>query len=373
MSGAAGSVGIDAEPGNEVVHGAGNGINGDAYRVGPAQTRGGSGENDVVGIATGAEPAIGPGDINFSQLVNGGGRQTRTAQVAIFAAETLIGNEHTGGPAHAAISGAEGAHTEEAVVGHDHGPVGLNQRESTQTTSLIASVDSRRPGQAAVAGGAHEDEVAERGLIPFRVAIAVEGAGGSVVANDPVLVVGAAVVDEDGMAPMKAVGGTADRYSKSVVVQNRKAGDEPDAVLSVIGNGRIAGRRVSPALVHPGECGKKAVGPGGATIGGGGETNVSAAAGEHTRHLKRAHDSGAEGKGVGLNLGAMFAVKIEKIIGTQPDQRLRVSRDGGGKNGGQHQGSDESAGHESWGGNSYCHCVSSIGWFVEYGCCVSGG
>jgi hypothetical protein len=72
MSIGSGSGGIGADAGEEVIDGAGDGIDGDARDSGPGLAIGGSAQHDVIAGAAAAETAIRPDDINLAGTVDGG-------------------------------------------------------------------------------------------------------------------------------------------------------------------------------------------------------------------------------------------------------------------------------------------------------------
>lgn len=70
----AGRAGIDADPGDEVVDGAGNRINRNASDFRPVCAVGGSAEDQVIGGAVGAEAAVFPYNIDVACAIDGSRR-----------------------------------------------------------------------------------------------------------------------------------------------------------------------------------------------------------------------------------------------------------------------------------------------------------
>src|ERR1700680_266896 len=95
-------------------------------------------------------------------------------------------------------------------------------------------------------------------------------AGGSVVAGNPVLVGIGRGADEDGIAPVDAIGGAA--YGHLVRVGDSQGRDDPRGMGGVEGYDRIAGR-AEGALLVDGDAWQEAGGPNCAIIGGGGEAD----------------------------------------------------------------------------------------------------
>ena len=89
--------------------------------------------------------------------------------------------------------------------GNDDGAVRLNQRLAAETARAIGRGEAGAPGFSAIARNAHQNVAGAVGLIPLGVAVTVVGAGRSVVADGPVLVVEVCLVDDDGIAPVQSV------------------------------------------------------------------------------------------------------------------------------------------------------------------------
>src|SRR5205823_2243834 len=81
-------------------------------------------DDDVVGRATGAEPAVRPGDVRGARRVDLGRRQRAGPQVTRLPVVVDRRHQDTRGPARAAVGGPERADLSRAgLVRHDHGAV----------------------------------------------------------------------------------------------------------------------------------------------------------------------------------------------------------------------------------------------------------
>src|SRR5579859_5254536 len=138
------------------------------------------GDNNVVVFAATAEAAVSPGHIDRPGAVNFGRGQWPLAQAPGDGMVMERGDGGNGTPARAAIGGVEG--TQGGFVGviirDDDGAVGANDRLAANDSTAIGCGSA--PGQSAIAGGAHLDQVATAVIVPLGVAVAVEGAAGGV-------------------------------------------------------------------------------------------------------------------------------------------------------------------------------------------------
>ena len=154
---------------------------------------------------------------------------------------------------------------------------------------------------------------------------------GGVVARNPVLVVRAAIIDNDRLAPVDSVGRAAGGDGFPVIVDDRKSRNQPYAVFCVVDNCRVASRGEASAFVVVGQTRKIAAGPGFARIRGSSKTYVSAAAVGDARYLETAHDSGSPRERIGLNLGAVLGVGVMERVRAELDERglgMRRCHDG---------------------------------------------
>ena len=158
-------------------------------------------------------------------------------------------------PAHASIGGAEYIDAS-TFKRYDDGPIRLHDGLAAETTGMVGRGKTWSPGFTAVFRNAHQHIAAAKCLIPLGVAVAIERAGRGVVADGPILVVEMSVIDDDGIAPVQAIGRTADGdvTDKRATAQarERQRGDEPCAMLGVEGNRRIGGGAVGSSLVVEG-------------------------------------------------------------------------------------------------------------------------
>ena len=231
---------INAEARDEVIDRAGERINGNTRWSSPGSAIRRSTHDDIVGGAAGVKAAVRPHDIDLPRMVNGSRWQTRAAQSAVFAAEILNSDSRRSAPRGPTILRAEGDHAPESINRYDHCAIGLNQRLTAKAAGLVGSHLRRTPSQTAVGGSAHEDEIAEPWFVPLRVAIAVMRTRCSVIARDPVLVIGAAVVNDYGFAPVNAIWGAAGSYRQGRIALDGKTGNQPHSMLSVVDHRSIA-------------------------------------------------------------------------------------------------------------------------------------
>src|SRR5579872_1849612 len=131
-----------------------------------------------------------------------------------------------------------------------------------------------------------------------------------VVAGNPVLIVRAAVINNDRLAPVDPVGRAAGGHGFSIAVNDGKSRNQPYFMLSVISHCRVAGCGEASAFVIVRQAGKIATGPGFARIRGSSKAYVSAAAVGDARYLETAHNSGSPGERIWLNLSAVLGVRV---------------------------------------------------------------
>src|ERR1700690_2361304 len=148
--------------------------------------------------------------------------------------------------------------------------------------------------------------------------MAIERAGGSVVAGNPVLVGTRSGADDDGIVPVDAVRGAVHR--DLVHVRDGQRRNDPHAVSSVEGYDRIAGR-AECALLIDGDAGQGTMRPGRASVGGSGKTDVGCATAENAAHLEGAHNRGTRGKGADLHLSRVLAAWVGESVGAELGQR----------------------------------------------------
>ncbi|SPE23755.1 hypothetical protein SBA2_140003 [Acidobacteriia bacterium SbA2] len=130
-------------------------------------------------------------------------------------------------------------------------------------------------------------------------------------------------VDEDGAAPVNAVGGAADDHVADGIDEG-EAGNEPHAVFGVVGNGGVGGAVIGSTFIVHGQAGKVTVGAGLAAVGGSGKADVSAAPsdGSGTAGDVIGGDDGvAPGKGVRLDFGAVVAIRVGEFVDADLLQR----------------------------------------------------
>src|SRR5213076_2768883 len=147
---------------------------------------------------------------------------------------------------------------------------------------LVAGLQRRPPRLASIGRCAHELKVAERVVVELGVAAPVEGAARSGVAHRPVLVVEVTIrVDGDWPRPGQSpVGGPADEDVHMSAAERAQAevGDQPNSVLRIEGDGRVAGGGVWSGWCRAyGSRGQDALRPIRPTVVGGGEADVSPA------------------------------------------------------------------------------------------------
>src|SRR6266567_3287760 len=95
------------------------------------------------------------------------------------------------------------------------------------------------PGQSAVGGGTHLDQIAQRIVVEFGIAVAVERACGRIIADAPVFVVKMTIcIHHDGAAPAQsAISRAADKHiNRPCRGHYAKPGDDPHIVLGVKSN-----------------------------------------------------------------------------------------------------------------------------------------
>src|SRR5207245_6343371 len=102
--------------------------------------------------------------------------------------EAHPGDDMCVAPARPTIGGGEGQHekideTREAVDRYNHGPVGLHKGLPTDAMRIVAGRKCGSPGQSAVGGGTHLDEITQRVVVEFGITVAEERASGGIVAD----------------------------------------------------------------------------------------------------------------------------------------------------------------------------------------------
>src|SRR5208337_41075 len=210
MSGGSGGGGIGPNTGDEMIDGARDGVDGNTAGSCPLCAVSGCAEDDVVGTATRAEAAIAPHHINITCAVNGCGRQIGVTQTGGDTVLRDAGDICAAAPGLSAVGGSEGGNPRVTFEGNDDGSVGLDERFSAETSGVVSGRLTWAPGLSAVARCAHHNVARAVRLIPFGVAVSIVRTTGSVIADDPVLVVEVSGVDGYGTSPVQAVGRTAD-------------------------------------------------------------------------------------------------------------------------------------------------------------------
>jgi hypothetical protein len=239
-------------------------------------------------------------------------------------------------PARAAVGGSEREDRRfvRVVERHHDGPAGLHHGLATEAVGGVCRFAGGAPSQPPVGRGAHLDPVAVPVVIPFDVAVAVEGAGRGVVADDPVLVeVGARVArsgrgDGHRVTPGRAAVGRSidDDGGSPARVRQRQRGDQPGVVGGVVGDARVAHAREA-ATRDSRDAGKEALGPGGAAVGRSRPPDVRRAAVEEAAHLECGDDGRPRRERVGFDLGRVLAGGVRVGVGAQACQGRRAGRE----------------------------------------------
>src|SRR5262249_55265497 len=152
----------------------------------------------------GAEPAVLPYNIHLPGAVDLGGRQARGSQVACYRMRQDGCDHDRPSIAQAAIGRRHGLHACLTSVVH-----GYDDRTVRLDDWLAAERPDPRyrglgPREATVPRGRHVQLRVAAHVVVFGVAIAVEGAGGCVVTDGPVLIQVAASRDDCRVRPMEA-------------------------------------------------------------------------------------------------------------------------------------------------------------------------
>src|SRR5579872_7071915 len=142
-----------------------------------------------------------------------------------------------------------------------------------------------------------------------------------VVAGNPVLIVRAAVINNDRLAPVNPVGRAAGGHGFSITVNEGKSRNQPYLMFCVVSDSRVAGRGEASAFVIVRQAGKIAAGPGFARICRSSKPYVSAAAVGDARYLETAHNSGSPRERIWFNLGAMLGVRVMEGVRAELDER----------------------------------------------------
>src|SRR6202451_4042570 len=241
----------------------------------------------------------------------------------------MTGNTRDGlafAPALAAVRRTE--HIDSAAFErNNHRAVGLYHRLAAQSGCMIRRREPRAPCRSAVAGNAHENIARAERLIPFGVAVAVEGAGGCVVAHAPVLIVQAGAVDHDGISPRQPIGtetdcDIADLARTRTQPNQRKSRNHPHGMLRVVCYGRIGGGAKSPALVVHRESREIAILPCFAAVGGSRKSYVAASPANRPRpprHVKCTDNRISPRKRIGLDFGFVIAIGVREIVSADSD------------------------------------------------------
>src|SRR5580698_8714142 len=129
VSAAAGGGGIDSDAGDEVIHGAVQGVDGNPGGGGPSLAVGGRADHDVIFGAVGAEAAVLPHHINIARAVDLSRGQGQAAQATAFGVAVDQGNLHGGVPTGSAICRSESADSG-ITLGkrNDDSAIGLDER-----------------------------------------------------------------------------------------------------------------------------------------------------------------------------------------------------------------------------------------------------
>ncbi len=206
----AGSRRIDADAGDEMIDRARRRINGDARNRSPCLAISGGAHHDVVFFAACTEAAIRPDHIDVSRAIDSCGRQIRVAQSCsdeVAAESTQSAGSCPSSRRHWLKRTRQCRRFERGQRRFHSAEPAVRRRGHRRDPRKVA----RPPGLAAVARNAHQNIAGSESLVPLRIAVAVERACRRVVADGPVLVVKMRLVDDDGIAPVQAVGRAADR------------------------------------------------------------------------------------------------------------------------------------------------------------------
>ena len=276
----------------------------------PRDPVGGGDVDDVVRRAAEPERAVGPGDIRAAVRADRRGRQRRRPQ-AVVRAVARGRDPELGRPGRAAVVREQRRHLPLVVVRDHHAPARQHERLHARregTADRVPARESRRgrqprPRPAAVRRGLHHDLLAERVAVA-EVAVAEVRALRPVVAGDPLLV----------LTDLRAGGGSGHRCApvlrvgRAVDGELRAAGAEderdrePDAVLAVVGDRRVARPRR--------QTGEVATPPGAPAVARDGVADRVRAAVEEPPDLEERDDRLAEGGRVGLDLRLVRAAAV---------------------------------------------------------------
>src|SRR5208282_1484422 len=206
---------------------------------------------DVVRTAAALETAIWPGNVHSTRAVDGGGRKARAAKAARLTVAGSARNAYGCGPALAAVGGHESRHATVAVeVSKSYYDITVGLYYGIHTNTVVSGCCTLRwaPGQPAVGGGGH----LYLGVVPPHVAISVIGAGGRVIAIDPVLVCVAGLGNVNRVVPMHTIFGAADGDVHTAC--NGQGVNQPHTMFRVVSDGCVTGGRVAATLIPLGKA-----------------------------------------------------------------------------------------------------------------------
>ena len=166
------------------------------------------------------------------------------------------GDSGSGAPCGTAVSGVKRADRRLIGIGgrHDHRAVGADDRLAADNAVIVGLRSA--PSEPAVGGSAHFHPIARAVVVPLGVAVAIERAAGSIVADDPVLVgADAGIVGQYGIPPREAAVGGATGVDPHTLNPARlgqhERRDHPDVILRVVGDGGVGGaiERAAPGVL----------------------------------------------------------------------------------------------------------------------------
>src|SRR5947209_180058 len=184
--------------------------------------------------------AIHPDEIHFAGSVNLGGWQNATGDP---------GSDDRFAPTRTAIGGGKrkNAGTVVAPNGDDDRAIRLNEGLAAGPFGFVCGSFGCTPGVSSIGGGAHQDKATFSIIVPLDITMAVEWAGGAIIADNPVFVeIGAATVDDsDRFTPgFPSIRRKVDQYCRSRKVisasLDAQRRDEPGFMCCIIGNRRVA-------------------------------------------------------------------------------------------------------------------------------------
>ena len=322
---------VRSDPGQEVVDGAVHEVDRDPRLRSPSDTVGGRAHDDVVRRTTRAELAVLPDDVHPAGPVDFGRGQRMDAHAAVDEMLRLARNEDTRLPADAAVRRPE--RLDRAVVRrirHNDGAVRLDDRLAAEPGRRRRGL-GRAPRQAAVGRGGHHHLVPGTVVVPLRVAVAVVGARRPRVTGDPRLVPEAPrrLGGSDRVRPgQAAVGRAVDEQPEAGPARvDPEAEGEPDVVLRVVGDRRIADPGPGAALVDR-RAGQAARDPRAPAVRRRREHVVAGAApGEVPAGLRRGDDRLPEREGVRLDLRLVRRADVRVRVVADRERNDARSRD----------------------------------------------